>query len=430
MRSAHRVLSALGVVLLLAATLSAENWPQWRGVRGDGVSGESELPTTWSAETALWKLRLPGMGGATPCIWGDRIFVTSEAPAAEGGRDREVVLLCVNTEGSVLWQRRLGRGWREVVRSDEGNSASPSPSTDGETVFAFTGNGDFVALDFDGKERWRFNGVERWGRFQLQFGMHTTPLLDGDRLYLQLIHSGGGWVVAIDKHTGQDVWKVERPSDGTHENEHSYASVALWRGPDRPPFLIVHGNDYATGHSLEDGKELWRVRELNPRSRYNRTLRFVATPVATPDLIVIPTAKNGTVVGLKPSATGLIDPGSPHELWRTPRDTPDVPSPLVHDGLVYLCRETGVLLCLDAASGQEHYRERLHPSRYRASPVVGAGKLYCTARDGTVTVLQLGPTFKTLAVNKLPDQVSASPALAHGRVYLRGYDNLWAFGEK
>lgn len=401
----------------------AESWPQWRGPRRDGVSEEKNLPTSWSADTVRWRLKLPGMGGATPCIWNDKIFLTSD----DG---EQVVLLCVSTAGQEQWRRRLGKNWSRPVRVDEGNAASPSPSTDGRWVYAFTGAGDFVAFDLAGNEQWRFNAQERYGRFDIQFGMHTTPLLDGDRLYLSLIHSGGAWVIALDKHTGQEVWKVSRPSDGTDENEHSYASPTLWRGAGGQPFLIVHGNDYTTGHNLDDGRELWRVTELNPKGpRYNRFLRFVASPVATENLIVIPTAKNGVVVGLKPSAQGRVGPGSPHEAWRTARDTPDVPSPLVFDNYVYLCRENGILLCLEAATGKECYRERLHPARYRASPVAADGKIYCTARDGTVSVIKAGPKFELLATNKLPDQISASPAVADGCIYLRGFDYLWAIGK-
>lgn len=409
--------------LLLTGVISAGDWPSWRGPNRDGLSPETNLPWQWGEDQNLaWKLKLPGMGGATPIVWQDRLFVTSE----EG---KDLLLLCISTEGRELWRRKLGTGTGRRVRVDEGNYASPTPSTNGKQVFAFAGTGDFVCFSLDGEEVWRFNAQERYGKFDIQFGMHTTPLLDGDRLYLPLIHSGGAWVICLDAATGNERWKVKRPSDGRAECEHSYASPALYRKGDLA-YLIVHGNDYATGHDLKDGRELWRVGGLNPKDRYNPTLRFVATPLATPDLIVIPTAKNGPVVGLKPSASGDVGPGSPHEQWRIPRDTPDVPSPVLHEGLVYLCRENGTLLCLDATTGQQCYKERIHSARYRASPVVADGKVYCTARDGTVTVVATGRTFKVLATNKLNDQIAASPAIANGRIYLRGYERLYAIGPK
>ncbi len=150
--------------------------------------------------------------------------------------------------------------------------------------------------------------------------------------------------------------------------------------------------------------------------------------MATPDLVVVPTAKSGPVVGVKPTANGLIMAGNSFEQWRRNRDTPDVSSPLVHDGLVYLCREIGVLICMDAKTGKELYQEGLHRARYRASPVFADGKIYCTSRDGAFTVVKAGPKFEKLAANHLPDQFAASPAISNGTIYLRGFDSLYAVG--
>jgi outer membrane protein assembly factor BamB len=406
----------------VAGLAAADNWPQWRGPNRDGVSAETAVPTRWDKSTNIaWTLKMPGVGASTPAVWGDRIFLTSE-----DGKD--LVLLCVGTDGKERWKRTVGSSIGHP-RGGEGSGASASPSTDGKHVWCFVGSGELACYDLDGKEVWKFNTQDRYGKFKIQFGLHSTPLLDGDRLYLQLIHSGGAWVIAVDKATGADVWKVKRPSDGRDECEHSYASVTLWR-KGKDAFLIAHGNDYATGHSLEDGRELWRVGGLNPKTRYNPTLRFVASPAVSPDLIVVPSAKNGPVVGLKPTATGLVEAGNDSEQWRRPRDTPDVPSPLIHDGLVYLCKEDGLLICMDAATGKEHYSKRLHNARYRASPVYAAGNVYLTSRDGYVTVVKAGPTFEVVAENRLPDEIAASPAIAGGRIYLRGFDALYAVGSE
>lgn len=406
-----------------APAINPPNWPEWRGPYHDGISKETGLPTTWDAKkNVVWKLPMPGMGTATPAVWGDRIFVTS----ADGD---DLVLLCASTAGKELWRRKLGSG-RVRARNDEGNGASASPCTDGKHVYAFVGTGDLACFDFGGKEVWKFNAQERYGKFRIQFGMHSTPVLFGDRLYLALLHSGGHRVIALDKATGAEVWNVERKSDGVQENEHSYASPVLWQNGNEA-YLVVHGNDYTTAHSLTDGKELWRLHDLNPKGpSYNNFLRFVASPVATPELIVVPTAKNGPVVGVKPDASGDINKGGVGEQWRRPNDTPDVPCPLVYDGLVYLCRENGVFICMDAKSGKELYKERLHGGRYRASPVYADGKIYLTARDGMVTVVKAGKAFEKLAENKLPDEMAASPAVAGGRIYLRGFAALYAIGQK
>jgi outer membrane protein assembly factor BamB len=416
---ARRLLAACCLLLFSAASSRADNWPQWRGPDGDGVCKETNLPTTWSAtQNVVWKLPLPGRGSSTPAVWGDRLFLTSlDGP--------NLVLLCISTDGKELWKRKLGAVSGRMIKTEEGSPATSSPCTDGKHVYALVGPGDFAAFDFAGQEIWRFNPQERWGKFRLQFGMHTTPVLHGDRLYLQLLHSGGTWVVAIDKANGKDVWKVKRQSDARNECEHSYASAFLWHN-DKDAYLVCHGNDYTTAHRLEDGSEIWRLADLNPQEHYHPTLRFVASPGVSPDLIVVPTAKGGPVVGIKPDASGLVKAGSPAEQFRRPKDTPDVPSPLVHGGQVYLCRENGTLICLDAKTGKEMYLQRLHAGIYRASPVYADGKVYCTARDGTVSVVQAGPEFKLLATNNLPDQIAASPAIANGRIYLRGFQTLYA----
>lgn len=423
-----RLLAATGlfsVFLFLfgAAGARAENWPNWRGPNYDGISKETKLPAEWGPmKNIAWTLPLPGMGSSTPAVWGDRLFFTCEDHG-------DLNLFCVSTAGKELWKRKLGVSKRARVMNDEGNESSPSPSTDGKHVFTFVGTGELACFDFDGNEVWQFNAQDRFGKFKLGFGMHTTPLLYGARLYLQLIHSGGAWVVALDKLNGDTVWKVDRPSDGRDECEQSYASLCLWNDG-KEAYIIAHGNDYATAHALDDGREIWRLGDLNPKDKYINSLRFVASPVATPDLIVVPTAKNQSVVAVKPDAKGRFGIGSEFEQWRRHNNTPDVPSPLVYDGLVYLCREDGTLICMDAKTGKEHYNKRTHVARYRASPIYADGKIYLTARDGVVTVVKAGPKFELLATNRLPDDFTASPVVSNGRIYLRGFKNLYAIGAK
>ena len=423
------VAAACSFSLLALSAAWADNWPQWRGPNNDGISKETNLPTKWTAADAAWTLPMPGMGGSTPAVWGDHIFLTSE-----DGND--IVLLCVSTAGKELWRRRLGQASnkaRPEPGSGEGNGASASPSTDGQHVWAFAGSGDLACYDFDGHEVWKFNLQDRYGRFKIQFGMHSTPVLYGDCLYQQLLHTDANIVVALAKATGQEIWKVDRPSDSHGwECPHSYASATMWHNG-KDAYLISHGNDHAVAHDLKDGHEIWRLSGLNPKDHYVDTLRFVATPLATPDLIVVPTAKNGAVVAVKPSAKGDINTGSAAEQWRLPRGTPDVPSPLIYDGLVYLCSESGKLTCLDAKTGAEKYSVSLFKTgvRHRASPVYADGKIYLTSRDrGTVHVVKPGPQYELLATNELPDVFSASPAIADGRIYLRGFKTLYAIGGK
>jgi outer membrane protein assembly factor BamB len=414
----------LGCWLAWAGSAEAENWPQWRGPHRNGISDETGIPTKWSkTENVVWRLPLPGPGGSTPIVWGDRIFLTS----ADGDN---VVLIGADTSGKILWTKQMATG-NKVVRDGEGNSAAPSPSTDGEHVWAFVATGDLGCYDFNGNEVWKFNLQDRYGKFQIQFGMTSTPLLDGDRLYLQCMHSGGAFVLALDKATGKEIWKHDRMSDAFAECEHSYASPVLYRAGDSE-FLLAHGADYVTAHSLDNGSEIWRCGGLNPKEpgKYNPTLRFVASPATADDLVVVPSAKNGPVLGLSPDAKGDITESKAGHLWRRGENTPDVPSPLIKDGLVYLCRENGVLICLDAKTGEELYQERTHPQRHRASPVYADGNIYLSAADGVVSVVKAGPKFELVASNDLGESLAASPVISNGRLYLRTYDALYAIGKK
>ncbi|HVX14050.1 MAG TPA: PQQ-binding-like beta-propeller repeat protein [Pirellulales bacterium] len=408
--------------LLAAGTARGENWPQWRGAGNDGISHETDLPEKWSkTENVAWRLPLPGAAGATPVVWDDAIFVTSATPSGD------LLLLCVGTDGIERWRRKVTGGDR-AVRGDEGNSASPSPVTDGEHVWAFFANGTLACFDFEGKEVWREELPKRYGAFNIAFGLTSTPVLDGDRLYLQLLHTGAALVVALDKETGKEVWKQTRQSDARDECEHSYASPVIYRDNEHE-FLLTHGCDYVVAHSLEDGHELWRCGGLNPKGKYNNTLRFVASPVVAPGLIVVPSAKDGPVLGLRPDSRGDISNSPKGHRWVRPKNTPDVPSPLVVDGLVYLCRENGVLICMDADSGKELYSERAFSDRYRASPVYADGKIYLTARGGMVTVVKAGPDFEILASNDIQEPISSSPAISGGRIYLRSFEALYAIGK-
>jgi outer membrane protein assembly factor BamB len=416
---------ALAALLALTTTVVAdENWPHWRGPRHDGTSTATGLPASWGdGENVRWRLELPGPAASTPVVWGDHVFLTS----ADAGGD-ELMLLAVDTSGEVRWRRSLG-GDNYDARQGESNAASPSPSTDGERVWVFLGSGLLASYDFDGNELWRTDVEKRYGEFKTYFGMSVTPLLDGDRLYLSLIHDNAQLVVALDKNDGSEIWRHERKTDARAECLHSYASPVIYRHGDTEQ-LIVHGADYVTAHRLEDGAEVWRCGGLNPEDGYNPTLRFVATPLATPGLLVVPSAKNGPVLGLDPSAAqGDVTAKKKPYRWRLPSKTPDVPSPLIHDGILYLSRENGILLAYDATTGEEIYEERVHGAPHRGSPVAADGKVYLMGMDGTVSVVRAGRDFEILAKNDMEERLAASLAIAGDTIYLRTHEALYAIAE-
>jgi outer membrane protein assembly factor BamB len=237
-----------------------------------------------------------------------------------------------------------------------------------------------------------------------------------------------GHVIALEASSGNEKWKHVRETDGTAENKHSYASPTIYQGAEGEQ-LIIHGADYVTAHDLGDGHELWRCGNLNPPDNYNPFLRFVASPTWGEGLIVVPTAKRGPVVAIRPGHEGLITDNDQAIAWRNDQGTPDVPSPVIYDGRVYLCGERGTLTCLSAATGEQLYLERTEDDRHRASPVAAGGHLYLTSRRGIVTVVKAGDTFEVAARNDMQESMTASPAVAGGRIYLRTFSALYAIGQ-
>ncbi|MDP7276557.1 MAG: PQQ-binding-like beta-propeller repeat protein [Planctomycetaceae bacterium] len=508
----NRLLALLCVAVAIPGAVSAENWPQWRGPRGNGTSMEKNIASTWSpTQNVAWRLDLPGSSGATPVVWGNQIFLTS-------ADEDKLVLICLGTDGKQQWVRQVGTGNR-TARGDEGNFASPSPVTDGKHVWTLMGSGDMACFDVSGQPVWHINLQERYGRFNIQFGMSSTPLLDGDRLYLQIIHgpmrgeAEPAYVVALDKATGKQAWKHDRKTGAQVECKHSYASPVLY-DDGKSRFLLTHGADFLVAHRLDTGSELWRMGGLNgtpgastparrpagnflqrfdvakfdtnkdgkvvrseiktklfqrvfdrmakqfkfdpgrtytvaalrkaigqkkppkpapaPSRSYHRTLRFVASPAVGDGLIVAPSAKRGPVIAIRPHAklAGNLTADPKNRLWMMSDGTPDVPSPLIHGGLVYLCSENGNLSCFDAKTGKQQYLQRTHRMRHRASPVIADGKIYLSARDGKVTVVQAGRTFKILAQNDIEEPLASSPVISNGTLYLRTFDALWAIRAK
>lgn len=420
------ILAAL-LVAACTAGARADNWPQWRGLKNDGHSAEKGLPTEWSADkNVVWKLQMPGMGASTPVVWGDKIFLTS----VDGD---DIVLLCAGTDGKVKWKQPVSATGKTRYRNPSGadvSDASASCSTDGKHVWAFAGNGSLACFTTDGKEVWK-EDLQKYGKFHIQFGIHWTPVLYKGKLYQQVMHRGAQLVVALDAATGKEVWKKDRPGYSKGESPDVYASAFIWEG-EGGPLLIAHGNDFCTAHKLEDGSEVWRVSGLNPTT--HRAWRFVSNPLITPDLIVVPSCKEGPTVGLNPvGAKGEISPDNKAELWRLPASvnfrTPDVVTPVRVDDVLYVTGH-GPFWALEAKTGKVLYKENLSKGSHWANMVTGDGKIYVTSEGGATDVIAAGKEFKKLATNTLPDKVFAGPAIADGRLYYRGYGYLWAIGTK
>jgi outer membrane protein assembly factor BamB len=413
---------ALTVFLLCAtvAAASAENWPQWRGPSLNGLSGEKNLPVRWSTtENITWKLPLPAWSGSTPIVWGDHVFLN----VADG---REIHLWAVDrNRGVALWKRLLGGGDTRMMKQ---NMSSPSPVTDGRHVWVMTGTGVLKAFDFSGKEIWMRDIQKEYGRFGLQWGYGSSPLLHEDALYVQVLHgmhtNDPSYVLRIDKGTGRTVWRVERPTPARFESPDAYTTPALLRYNGTTE-IVITGGDVVTGHDPATGRELWRAGGLNP---YNDgSYRIVASPIVYGDLVYAP-SRERPMLAFK--AGGRGDVTKSHLAWSF-ANGPDVPTPVTDGTYLYVVNDRGIVWCLDAKTGKEVYgRTRIKSGTYSGSPVLADGKVYVTNEDGVTVVFRAGPKFELLAENDFNDYSLSSPAISDGQIFIRTGKFLYAIGQR
>ena len=418
------MLKKLTLVALLSgaaiAAPSAENWPQWRGPSLNGVSGEKNLPVRWSAkENITWKLPMPAWSGSTPVVWGDHVFLN----VSDG---RTLSLWAVDrNRGAALWKQPLGGGDARMMKQ---NMSSPSPVTDGRSVWVMTGTGILKAFDLAGKELWMRDIQREYGRFGLQWGYGSSPLLHEDALYVQVLHGmrtrDPSYLLRIDKATGKTVWRVERPTRARFESPDAYTTPALLKYSGNTE-IVITGADVVTGHDPATGKELWRAEGLNPQNEGD--YRIVASPVVHGDVVYAP-SRERPLLALR--AGGRGDVTRSHVLWSFPNG-PDVPTPVTDGTYVYVVNDRGIVSCLDAKTGKEVYgRTRIRSGTYSGSPVLADGKIYVTNEDGLTVVFKAGPKFEVLAENDLDDYTLSSPAISDGQIFIRSSKFLYAIGAR
>ena len=410
----------VGIVATPILAGASENWPNWRGPARTGVSTETNLPTDWDTETNIaWKVEMPAWSGSTPIIWGERVFLN----VADG---ENISLRCLDRNtGETLWTRHLSDGDHKERKQ---NMSSPSPVTNGEQVYVMTGTGMLTAFDFDGNELWQRDIQGSEGPFGLNWGYASSPLLVDDALFVQVIHGmrtdDPSYLLRIDRHTGETVWHVERPTDARRESPDSYTTPALLEyGSTRE--VVITGGDVVTGHDPETGQELWRADGLNPQD--NGAYRIIASPVVHGEMIYAPTRVR-PLLALR--AGGRGDVTASHLAWKTDNG-PDVPTPVTDGTYFYMVNDRGIVWVLDAQTGAEIYGpQRLRPGTYSASPVLADGKIYITNESGLTSVFKAGPEFELLAENDLDDYVLSSIAVSDGQIFLRTTTHLWAIGER
>lgn len=414
---------ALAGSFLVAPVAAADNWPQWRGPSLDGTSDESDLPLRWSRdENVAWTLPLPERSGSTPIVWEEHVFLVVGASPEES--DELWLWNVERTSGEVRWRRSLGHG---NERKNKQYLTSPSPVTDGTTVWVLTGTGMLAAYDFEGNELWSMALQEKYGPFGHKWGYAASPLLYEGSLYVPVLHGfytdEPSYLLRIDGSTGEVLFRVERPTEAVYESPDAYTTPVLLRYDDRTE-IVVSGGDVLTGHDPETGKELWRAGGLNPDG--DRTQRLVASPLIGPGLIYA-FGKRGPVLAFRVGGRGEITES--HLAWSVGKGT-DVPTPVTDGELLYIVNDQGIATCHDARTGAVVWGpERLAVGTYSASPVLADGRIYATSEDGTTTVFRAGRELEVLAKNELGGYTLSSPAISDGQLFLRTAEALYAIGE-
>lgn len=459
-----RILLTASVCALALSTARGENWPQFRGPAGNGVVADSKLPSEWGPDKNIrWKVEIPGVAWSSPIIWGDKVFVTTAITDKQtkptggggrpgggggrpggfrpgGGRAPDVTyrweLYCLEkSTGKVLWKELAVERKPTIPIHRTNTYASETPVTDGERIYAYFGMIGVFCFDMNGKLQWK----KELGSYPMMAGWGTgsSPVLDDSRLYVQCDNEEKSFLVALDKKTGDQVWKVER------DERSSWATPVLWKNSKRTE-LVAGGGRKVRSYEPATGKVLWELGRLGGRA--------AASPVADSDMLIVGAGGGGRFGGGRPAggdedgprgggalfavkagASGDITlkdgaTSSDNVAWSHAKAGPSMASPLLYKGHVYILEQRGGMLsCYDAKTGKAAYtRERLAGARgFTASPWASDDKIFCLDDNGQTFVIQAGAEFKLLGKNALNEMFWSTPSASGGDLFLRGVDHLF-----
>lgn len=428
-----RSLLSMGLILLFTS-LALSNWPQFRGDKQGHATG-TNLPDSWdTTKNVAWKTDIPGKGWSSPIIWGDKVFLTTVVDEAKAvapktgyyaptdskippGQHRWLVLCIDRNNGKVLWEKTAHIGLPAQKVHVKNTYASETPATDGERLYAYFGNQGLHCYDLNGKELW----TKKWGSFDMRLGWGTgsSPMVYKDRLYVLNDNEQKSFLVALNKKTGEEIWRVER------EESSSWATPYIWENPQRTE-LITCATKKVRSYDLA-GKLLW---ELGGMSSI-----CVPTPVTAHGLLFITSGyefgKPRPLFAIRPGASGDIslkkdETSNQFIAWYKDPAGPYHPSPLILGDYLYILESRGFLTCFDAKTGKEVYgKQRVGGSAYTASPWSYDGKIFCLSEDGETHVIQAGPEFKVLGKNNLEEMSLATPAIAGNSLFIRTFSKLY-----
>lgn len=397
------------LLMIVPALLHAENWPQWRGPRLDGTSLDQGFPSKIDEKTVTWRVDLPGSGHASPIVWNDRLFLV----ATDAGTSERNLLSVDRANGKVLWQTPVIKSPLEG-KHRLNSHASSTPATDGERVFtAFLDGVEVVvsAHDFSGKLVWQV----RPGVFASKHGFCSSPILFEDKVIVNCDHDGPGYIVALSRTDGHQIWRIERPNQ-----TRSYC-VPIIREMDGRVQMVLSGTKCVTSYDPRTGSLLWMMD--------GPTEQFVASLVhdaKSNHLMLTGGFPEHHILAIKPDGVGNVT--DTHIVWRTNKGVSYVPSPICENGWFLIVSDSGIAHCFDARTGDIAWEERT--KEHHASLVSAEGKVWFINDFGTLRVVKPGKRYDVIAETELQEKVFASPALSEGQVFIRGEKTLICLGKR
>lgn len=409
---------------------AVNNWPNWRGPTLDGRATGSGYATSWSqTNNIIWRVPLSGLGASTPAVWENQIVIT----CGVDGRDTAI---CFDFNGKKLWERKLGP--ERPGKHKKATGCNSSPLTDGEHVWVYYKSGELACLRLqDGEVIWITNLQDRFGEDTLWWDLGTSPVLTRDSVVVAVMQTGPSYIVALDRKTGELLWKADRNLGAPEEAAQSYSTPIVLSGDsklDEPEELIVVlGADHVTAHNALNGQELWRVGGLNPNNE--KFFRSIASPVAANDLIIAPYARGKTLTAIRRGGRG--DVTKTHIAWMRDDLGADVPTPAVRGSEAVVCTDKGRLECISTRTGKTIAKKDLPKNRnaYSASPIIVDKKVIVTREDGSSWILGFPMTRHTPALftdvgsGNIEEMTVATPVCVGGKILVRTHDALWCIGK-
>ena len=413
-------LTVLFSAILAGSICAQENWPRFRGVDGRGVS-EAKLPEKFGKESLRWSASLPGPGSSSPVIWGDLLFVTGE-----DRKEGTVTLICLDAmTGKKRWSKNLNVGEYHLHRFNNTAAASPTVNEDMVVVCWYSTKKKAAmmsAYDHKGNSLW----VHEIGPVKTQHGLNIHPEIHGDKIVVCHLHMNVGYVGVVGAKDGKSIWKTEFPGGKT-----SYVTPLVRELPGGGKEVVVASQSIGVvGLDLKDGKQRWEV----PGSMKQRTIVSPINVLAgskTKDVQIAVGCKSGVYFTVRPPAKAG---GEAKIVWKMKGNTPYVPTPVSDGKMVYSVSDGGMLVAMDAKSGEKKWEEKLMANFY-ASPLLVGGQLVCLSREGDLIVAKVGSSYKEVSRTKLElgegvEWADATPAVAHGRLYVRIGERVDCFGSK